>query len=218
MLNDEIHIENEEEVSEALKEENPLEAEVNEDKEFEEVLDEEEIEVVNEQEELEQKEDLLKAELEELKGEKKVFTSKNKKLSNELDALKDRLLRITAEYENYRKRTDKEKKTIYTDACADVLKNILPVLDNLERALEADGSVEDLKTGIQKTINQFTDSLEKLDVEEVATNEGFDPNMHNAIMHIEDSSYGDNEIVEVFQKGFKRGDKVLRYSLVKVAN
>ncbi len=202
MLNEEIHIENEE----------------NEDKEFEEVLDEEEIEVVNEKEQEENEEDLLKAELEGLRGEKKVFTGKNKKLSNELDALKDRLLRITAEYENYRKRTDKEKKTIYTDACADVLKNILPVLDNLERALEADGSTEDLKTGIQKTINQFTDSLEKLDVEEVGTDEGFDPNMHNAIMHIEDSAYGNNEIVEVFQKGFKRGDKVLRYSLVKVAN
>jgi molecular chaperone GrpE len=146
-----------------------------------------------------------------------LFTTK-KKLENELETIKDRLLRVNAEYDNFRKRTEKEKKIIYTDACTDVLKNILPVFDNLQRAIVADGSAEDLKKGIESTIRQFEEALTKLGVEEVDTSEGFDPELHEAIMHVEDSNFGQKEIVEVFQKGFKRGDKVLRHSLVKVAN
>ena len=88
----------------------------------------------------------------------------NKKLSNELDALKDRLLRLTAEYDNYRKRTAKEKEGIYTDACTDVLKEILPVADNLERALAVEGNVEDLKKGVEMTVKGLLNSLEKLGV------------------------------------------------------
>lgn len=155
---------------------------------------------------------------EDLKKEKFRLEDENKKLSNEVETLKDRLLRTTAEYDNFRRRTAKEKEGIYTDACEDVLKTMLPVLDNLERALEASGSVDDLKKGIEMTIRQFKDSFTKLQVEEISTEGEFDPNFHNAVMHINDENYGKNSIVEVFQKGYKRGSKVLRYSMVKVAN
>ncbi|AYD40988.1 nucleotide exchange factor GrpE [Clostridium fermenticellae] len=142
----------------------------------------------------------------------------NLKLKNESEALKDRLTRNMAEYDNYRKRTAKEKEGIYTDACEDILKNILPVLDNLERAISVEGNVEDLKKGVEMTMKQFSSALEKLNVEEINTDDGFDPNFHNAVMHIDDDSYDKNQVVEVFQKGYKRGEKVLRYSMVKVAN
>lgn len=142
----------------------------------------------------------------------------NKKLTNELETLKDRLLRVTAEYENYRKRTAKEKEGIYTDACIDVLKEIVPNLDNLERAVEANGSVEDMKKGVEMTLKGFQTALEKLGVEEITTEEGFDPNLHQAVMHIEDENLDNNSVAEVFMKGYKRGDKVIRHSVVKVAN
>lgn len=142
----------------------------------------------------------------------------NKKLTNELEALKDRLLRVTAEYENYRKRTAKEKEGIYTDACIDVLKEIVPNLDNLERAVEANGSVEDMKKGVEMTLKGFQTALEKLGVEEIETSEGFDPNLHQAVMHVQDENFGPNSVAEVFMKGYKRGDKVIRHSVVKVAN
>lgn len=142
----------------------------------------------------------------------------NKKLTNELEALKDRLLRVTAEYENYRKRTAKEKEGIYTDACIDVLKEIVPNLDNLERAVEANGSVEDMKKGVEMTLKGFQTALEKIGVEEIETSEGFDPNLHQAVMHVQDENFGPNSVAEVFMKGYKRGDKVIRHSVVKVAN
>ena len=142
----------------------------------------------------------------------------NKRLNNEAEALKERLLRLTAEYDNYRKRTSKEKEGIYTDACTDVLKEMIPVLDNLERAISVEGSVEDIKKGIEMTIKGFQTSFEKLGVEEIDASGEFDPNYHQAVMHIEDESLGTNSIAEVFQKGYKRGDKVIRYTVVKVAN
>ena len=141
----------------------------------------------------------------------------NKKLSNELDTLKDRLLRLTAEYDNYRKRTAKEKEGIYTDACTDVLKELLPVADNLERALGVEGNVEDLKKGVEMTIKGFLNSLEKLGVEEIDTTNGFDPNLHQAISVVEDESLNTNDVAQVYQKGYKKGEKVIRYSMVTVA-
>ena len=141
----------------------------------------------------------------------------NKKLSNELEALKDRLLRLTAEYDNYRKRTAKEKEGIYTDACTDVLKEVLPVADNLERALAVDGNVEDLKKGVEMTIKRFLNSLEKLGVEEIDTTNGFDPNLHQAISVVEDANLNSNDVAQVYQKGYKKGEKVIRYSMVTVA-
>lgn len=146
------------------------------------------------------------------------FKDKHKRLTNENEALKERLLRVSAEYENYRKRTAKEKEGIYTDACVDVLKEILPVMDNLERALSVEGNVEDLKKGLEMTIKGVNTSLEKLGVEEIDTTGEFDPNLHQAVMHIQDEAVGQNVVAEVFQKGYKKGDKVLRYTMVKVAN
>ena len=141
----------------------------------------------------------------------------NKKLSNELDALKDRLLRLTAEYDNYRKRTAKEKEGIYTDACTDVLKEVLPVADNLERALAVEGNVEDIKKGVEMTIKGFLNALEKLGVEEIDTTIGFDPNVHQAISVVEDANLNPNDVAQVYQKGYKKGEKVIRYSMVKEA-
>lgn len=144
--------------------------------------------------------------------------NENKKLQEEIDAMKDRLLRVTAEYENYRKRTTKEKEGIYSDAYIDVLKEVLPILDNLERAASADGSLEDLKKGIDMTIKGCQDSFAKLGVEEIDASGEFDPNLHNAVMHVEDEELGKNVVVEVFQKGYKKDDKIIRHTMVKVAN
>ncbi|MFL0267827.1 nucleotide exchange factor GrpE [Candidatus Clostridium radicumherbarum] len=160
----------------------------------------------------------LKGEFTKLQDDNRKLKEEKDKAENELNSIKDRLLRLSAEYENYRKRTAKEKEGIYSDACEDILKNMLPVLDNLERAAIVDGKAEDIKKGIDMTIRQFNDSLEKLQVTEIPVNEGFDPNMHNAVMHVDDDNFGQNEIAEVFQKGFIRGNKVIRHSIVKVAN
>jgi molecular chaperone GrpE len=143
----------------------------------------------------------------------------NNKLQEELDMIKDRLLRLTAEYDNYRKRTNKEKEGIYSDAYVDVLKEIIPIVDNLERAVAADGSIEDLKKGIEMTIKGCQDSFTKLGIEEIDSSGAFDPNMHNAVMHIDDDkNFGKNVIAEVFQKGYKKDDKIIRHTMVKVAN
>lgn len=159
-----------------------------------------------------------KEDIDGLKEELAILRNSKDKLQKEVDTLKDRLLRTTAEYENYRKRTTKEKEGIYTDACEDILKEILPILDNLERAVEMDGSSEDIKKGIEITIKSFKDSLTKLNVEEIQADGEFDPNFHNAVMHVEDEKLENNMIAEVFQKGYKRGEKVIRYTMVKVAN
>ena len=157
-------------------------------------------------------------EFKKLKEENMNFKDKNKKLENELEALKDRLLRLSSEYENYRRRTDKEKEGIYTNACEDILKRILPVLDNLERAAVVEGDLDDIKKGIDMTIRQFIDALEKLDVVEIDATGEFDPNVHQAVMHNEDDAFGANQVAEVFQKGYKRGDKVIRHTMVRVVN
>ncbi len=133
----------------------------------------------------------------------------------------DLYLRVCAEYDNFRKRTAKEREGIYSDAYIDALTQILPILDNLDRA--AAYSTEDpenpLAKGLELTRKSFVETLEKMGVTEIeALGKAFDPNLHNAVMHVEDENVGENEIVEVFMKGYVRGDKVLRYSMVKVAN
>lgn len=148
----------------------------------------------------------------------KNLKEENEKLKEELDGTKDRLLRLTAEYDNYRKRTVKEKEGIYSDAYVDVLKEIIPIIDNLERAIAADGSIDDLKKGIEMTMKGCQDSFAKLGVQEIDTTGEFDPNLHNAVMHIEDENLGKNVIAEVFQKGYKKEDKIIRHTMVKVAN
>ena len=133
---------------------------------------------------------------------------------------KDQLLRMAAEYDNYRKRTAKEKENLYADAKIDTIKALLGVYDNLERGLAQYGDEESPhRKGLEMVFNQFKESLTKLGVETMdAAGKPFDPEKHNAVMHIEDESYGENTVVEVLQQGFMLGDKVLRFAIVKVAN
>ncbi|MGL4656318.1 MAG: nucleotide exchange factor GrpE [Sarcina sp.] len=186
----------------------------------EEILNEEiKEETVEDVQETENTETANEEELKELRKELMLLRDKQQRLENENETYKERLTRIAAEYENYRKRTDKEKERIYTDACEDVLKNMLPVLDNLERAIAVqDTSVEALKTGVDMTIKQFIDALKKLGVEEIETADGFDPSLHQAVMHIQDENFDANSIAEVFQKGYRKGEKIIRFTMVKVAN
>lgn len=136
-----------------------------------------------------------------------------------IQAEKDKYLRLCAEYDNYRKRSQKERDGLYADIKADTLLKFLPVYDNLERALATPTADEAYRKGVEMTMVQFNTTLEKLGVTEIeALGKSFDPNVHNAVMHVEDESRGENEVVEVFQKGFKLGDKVIRFAMVKVAN
>ena len=133
--------------------------------------------------------------------------------------LNDKFLRICAEYDNFRKRSQKEKDALYGDIKANTVTKFLPVYDNLERALKQNTEDEAYKKGVEMIMTQFCSTLEKLGVTEIeCLGEKFDPAMHNAVMHVDDEEKGENEIVEVFQKGFKLGEKVIRFAMVKVAN
>lgn len=132
---------------------------------------------------------------------------------------KDKYMRLLAEYDNYRKRSQKEKEAAWSNAKAETVKELLPVYDNLERAVNQETADEAYAKGVQMTMNQLKTVLEKLGVTEIpAKGETFDPNVHNAVMHIEDESLGENVVVDVFQAGFRLGDKVIRPSMVRVAN
>ena len=131
----------------------------------------------------------------------------------------DKYLRLLAEYDNYRKRSQKEKENAWTSAKADTAKEFLPVYDNLERALKQETADEAYAKGVQMIMNQLKNVLEKLGIEEIpAQGETFDPNVHIAVMHIDDEELGENVVAEVFQAGFRIGDKVIRHAMVKVAN
>ena len=140
-------------------------------------------------------------------------------LEEQMALLNDKYLRVCAEYDNFRKRSQKEKDGLYYDIRANVVTSFLPVYDNLVRALAAETEDEAYRKGVEMIMNQFNTTLEKLDVKAIpAVGEKFDPAIHNAVMHVDDDTKGENEIVEEFQKGFKIGDKVIRFSMVKVAN
>ena len=131
----------------------------------------------------------------------------------------DSLLRLAAEYDNFRKRTIKEKEASYGNGKADAVAKILPVYDNLERALNQPTEDAAYKKGVELTMNELVKILTGLGVEIFgAPGDTFDPNLHNAVMHTEDESLGDNTIVQVFQKGFRLGDKIVRFAMVQVAN
>lgn len=139
--------------------------------------------------------------------------------AQELVVPKDQFLRLAAEYDNYRKRTAREKESLWTDAKADTIQAFLPVYDNLERAMNQETTDEAYKKGVEMTMNQLKEVFAKLGVTEIAAlGETFDPNLHNAVMHIEDENLGENTIAQVFQSGFKLGDKVIRFAMVQVAN
>ena len=140
-------------------------------------------------------------------------------LKASLAAQEDKFLRLAAEYDNFRRRTQKEKEGIYQDATADAVKALLPVYDNLERALKQDTSDEAYKKGVEMTMAGLKKAFADLGVSEIdAAGQSFDPNIHNAVMHIEDESLGENMVAEVFQAGFMLGEKVIRFAMVKVAN
>ncbi len=139
--------------------------------------------------------------------------------AEELAALNDKYLRLCAEYDNFRKRSQRERDSLYADIKAETLKKFLPVYDNLVRALEQPTSDEAYRRGVEMIMTQFNSTMEKLGVSEIESlGKKFDPSLHNAVMHVEDEEKGENEIVEVFQKGFMMGDKVIRFAMVKVAN
>ena len=148
------------------------------------------------------------------------MTKEAHKLAVELAEEKDKLIRLAAEYDNFRKRSQKERENIYTDVRADTLIKILPVYDNLERALKQETADEAYRKGVEMTMTQLRDIMASLGVTEIDAKPGdkFDPDIHNAVMHVEDETQGEGVVVEEFQKGFRLGDKVIRFSVVKVAN
>ena len=141
------------------------------------------------------------------------------KLRKTLADKEDQYLRLAAEYDNFRKRSQKEKEGLYQGAKSDAVAAFLPVYDNLERALKQETADEAYKKGVEMTMTGLRDILTKLGVEEIpALGETFDPALHNAVMHVEDENAGENTVVDVFQAGFRLGDKVIRFAMVKVAN
>ena len=140
--------------------------------------------------------------------------------AKQLESVKDQFVRLTAEYDNYRKRTTKEKDNIYQDAKADTIKEFLAVYDNLERAMATEGDEDSPhKKGLEMIFHQYQEILKKLGVTEIeAAGKPFDPEKMNAVMHIDDESLGENVVAQVFQAGFMLGDKVIRHAIVQVAN
>ena len=145
--------------------------------------------------------------------------AETEKVRAELSAEKDKCLRLMAEYDNFRKRSAREREALYADIKADTLLKLLPVYDNLERAMAQPTADEAYRKGVEMTLNQFTETLASLGVTPIAgVGETFDPTLHNAVMHIESEEHGEGVIVQEFQKGFKMGDRVIRFSMVQVAN
>ena len=140
------------------------------------------------------------------------------KLEAEKAEQNDKYLRLAAEYDNFRRRSAKERENIYADAYADALSVFLPVIDNLERAVQySDG--ENVTKGVEMTLKGVMDALERLGITEIeAQGKEFDPELHNAVMHVEDETLGEGVVAEVLQKGYRKGDRILRYAMVKVAN
>ena len=140
--------------------------------------------------------------------------------AKQLESVKDQFVRLTAEYDNYRKRTAKEKDSLYQDAKADTIREFLAVYDNLERAVSTEGDEDSPhKKGLEMIFHQYQEILKKLGVTEIeAQGAPFDPEKHNAVMHIDDENFGENVVSQVFQAGFMLGDKVIRHAIVQVAN
>ena len=158
------------------------------------------------------------------KASKKFFGKKDKKdkKDEKIEELTDRLTRQMAEFDNFRKRTEKEKSQMYEVGAKDIIEKILPVVDNFERGLDAvpeEKKEDPFIQGMEKVYKQFLTVLESMDVKPIeAVGNPFDPNFHNAVMHVEDENFGENEVAEEFQKGYMYRDSVVRHSMVKVAN
>lgn len=140
-------------------------------------------------------------------------------LQKKLDAEHDSYLRLAAEYDNFRKRSQKEREALYTDIKAQTVVKFLPVYDDLERAVKNETEDSAYKKGVEMTMKGLQKIMQDLGVEEFGEKgDTFDPNMHNAVMHVEDENEAENSVVEVFQRGFRLGEKVIRFAVVKVAN
>lgn len=154
--------------------------------------------------------------------EEKASEKKKDPKDEKIDELNDKLKRSMAEFDNYRKRTDKEKSAMYEIGAKDVIEKILPIVDNFERGLNSipeDAKGSAFADGMEKIYKQFVKTLDDMGVKPIeAVGKPFDPNFHNAVMHVEDEEAGESEIVEEFQKGYMYHDTVLRHSMVKVAN
>lgn len=152
--------------------------------------------------------------------EKKFFKKKKDKKDEKIEELTEKLQRQMAEFDNFRKRTEKEKSSMYAIGAKDIIEKILPVVDNFERGLATAENMEDpFAAGMDKIYKQLTTALADLGVEPIeAVGQEFDPNLHNAVMHVEDEEAGENVVVEEFQKGYKYKDTIVRHSMVKVAN
>lgn len=145
--------------------------------------------------------------------------SEEELLGEKLAELNDKLLRTMAEYDNFRKRSQREREAIYPQATATTVSQFIPILDTFDRALEAPCADEEFKKGVEMIFHNFKETLTKLGVAEFgAAGDLFDPEMHNAVMHIEDETLEPNTVAEVFQKGYKLGDRIVRHAMVKVAN
>ena len=140
------------------------------------------------------------------------------KLNAEIKERDDKYLRMAAEYDNFRRRSREEKEATYENALADTVGELLPIIDNLERAANYDDG-EKVKEGLAMTLKSVQAVFSSMGIESVgAAGETFDPNLHNAVMHIDDEAYGEGEITEVFQKGYKKGKHIIRFAMVKSAN
>lgn len=136
-----------------------------------------------------------------------------------LQAANDKYMRLFAEFDNYRKRTAKEKAETYQDAVAKTVLELLPAVDSFERAMESPCTDEAYRSGMEKIYQQMTSILSKLGVEEIPSlNEPFDPKVHNAIRQVEDENFGESTVCEVYQKGYRLGDRIVRCAMVSVAN
>jgi len=168
--------------------------------------------------------DAQKPERKEKKAQKKLeeeiakLKEENEKLTAAIEEEKDRALRIAAEYDNFRRRSRAEHDNIYADAYIDAVNQILPIIDNLERA-ESFGDSEEVRAGVVMILNSAREALKKMGVEEIeALGCEFDPNLHNAVMHTEDDTLGENVVSAVLLKGYKKGERIIRYAMVQVAN
>lgn len=187
-------------------------AEINKEKETEKEEKEERTEASSKKEKEKEGKKPSKKEADEWKKEKEELT---KKLAEETDSR----LRLAAEYDNYRRRSAKEREGVYADAFCDALKEILPIIDNLERAEAFLKEDDQLSEGVRLTLSQVKTTLEKLGVTPIGeTGIPFDPLLHNAVMHTEDENLPENTVTQVFAKGYQKGDKVIRYAMVSVAN
>lgn len=172
-------------------------------------------------EEKEEKEKMENNEVEKTNKEENKKENKEKEMvpKEDYDALDDHFKRILAEFENFKKRSQKERETLYNSILSDVVEVILPVLDNLENAVKVETKDEEYKKGIELVLKQFNDVLKSKGVEEIeALGQTFDPELHEAVRSVQDETKGEKEVVEVYRKGYKIGNKVIRHSMVAVAN